>query len=109
MGIYAKPGRRILFLDGGGIRGLAQIEMLMEMERITGKKIVDLFDWFVGTSTGGIIALALVYCKSPIGVYVYVVNIVHHTLIRLHVYFVEKMLVKKIFAENNLCTDQNPT
>ena len=70
MGIYARPGWRILFLDGGGIRGLAQIEMLMEMERMTGKKIVDLFDWFVGTSTGGIIALALVYCKSLINEHV---------------------------------------
>ena len=62
--IYSRPGWRVLFLDGGGIRGLAEIEMLMEMERITGKKIVDLFDLFVGTNTGGIIALALIYCKS---------------------------------------------
>ena len=63
LGVYTKPGWRILFLDGGGIRGLAEIEMLMEMERMTGKRIVDMFDWFVGTSTGGIIALGLVYCE----------------------------------------------
>jgi calcium-independent phospholipase A2 len=30
------------------------------------KKIIDLFDWIVGTSTGGIIALALVYAKMSI-------------------------------------------
>ena len=56
-----KPGLRILFLDGGGIRGLAQIEMLMEIERRTKQKIVDMFDWIVGTSTGGIVALGMVY------------------------------------------------
>ena len=54
-------GSRILFLDGGGIRGLIQIEMLQELERKTGRKITELFDWIVGTSTGGIVALGLVY------------------------------------------------
>ena len=54
-------GSRILCLDGGGVRGLVQIEMLRQIEQITGKKIIDLFDWIVGTSTGGVIALALVY------------------------------------------------
>ncbi len=56
-------GSRILSLDGGGIRGLIQIENLMEIERRTGKRITELFDWIIGTSTGGIIALALVYCE----------------------------------------------
>lgn len=55
-------GSRILCLDGGGIRGLVQLTILQDIERKTGKKITDLFDWIVGTSTGGIIALALVYC-----------------------------------------------
>lgn len=56
-------GSRILTLDGGGIRGLVQIEILSEIERLTGRKITDLFDWIIGTSTGGILALGLVYCK----------------------------------------------
>ena len=57
----AVPGNSILFLDGGGMRGLVSIEILMDIEERTGERIIDLFDWIVGTSTGGIIALALVY------------------------------------------------
>ena len=53
----------ILCLDGGGVRGLIQIEVLGEIERITGNKITEIFDWIIGTSTGGIIALLLVYSK----------------------------------------------
>ena len=56
-------GSRILCLDGGGVRGLVQIEILRQIEKRTGKKITELFDWIVGTSTGGIIALAMVYGK----------------------------------------------
>ena len=56
-------GNRVLFLDGGGIRGLVQIEVLMELERRTGRKITELFDWIIGTSTGGIVALGVVYGK----------------------------------------------
>lgn len=56
-------GDRVLCLDGGGIRGLILIELLSAIEEITGAKIVDLFDWIIGTSTGGILALAIVYSK----------------------------------------------
>ena len=41
--------------------GLAQIEVLSQLEVATGRKITQLFDWIVGTSTGAIIALGLVY------------------------------------------------
>lgn len=63
--VYRKTnGCKILCLDGGGVRGLVQIEMLRQIEQRTGKRIVDLFDWIVGTSTGGIMGLALVYGMS---------------------------------------------
>ena len=59
--VHVRPGIRVLFLDGGGIRGLIELMILMEIERITGKKITDLFDWIIGTSIGAVIALSLIY------------------------------------------------
>ena len=59
--LMGKGGSRILFLDGGGIRGLVLIEILIELKRMTGKPVTKMFDWIVGTSTGGVLALALVY------------------------------------------------
>ena len=59
-----RGGSRLLFLDGGGIKGLVQLEVLIRIEEQTQCSISDLFDWIVGTSTGGIIALAIVYGKS---------------------------------------------
>lgn len=61
VGKRQRKGDRVLCLDGGGIRGLILIELLSAIEETTGKKITDLFDWIVGTSTGGILALAMVY------------------------------------------------
>ena len=56
-------GDRVLCLDGGGIKGLILIDMLITIERIANKKITELFDWIIGTSTGGILALAIVYSE----------------------------------------------
>ena len=56
-----KAGSRILCLDGGGLRGLMQAEILAQIQAATGRKITELFDWIVGTSIGGVIALWLVY------------------------------------------------
>uniref|UniRef100_A0AAY4A8J4 phospholipase A2 n=1 Tax=Denticeps clupeoides TaxID=299321 RepID=A0AAY4A8J4_9TELE len=55
---------RLLCLDGGGIKGLVLIQMLIALEREAGKPIRELFDWVSGTSTGGILALAIVHGKS---------------------------------------------
>lgn len=63
-GFGLRGGSRILFLDGGGIKGLVQLEVLIQLEERTQCKIPDLFDWIVGTSTGGVIALAMVYGKN---------------------------------------------
>ena len=50
---------RVLALDGGGIRGVLPAVLLGELEARTGRATADLFDLIVGTSTGGILALAL--------------------------------------------------
>jgi patatin-like phospholipase/acyl hydrolase len=50
---------QILSLDGGGLKGLFTASFLDCWERDTGRPVVDQFDLIVGTSTGGIIALAL--------------------------------------------------
>ncbi|XP_030064134.1 85/88 kDa calcium-independent phospholipase A2 isoform X2 [Microcaecilia unicolor] len=55
---------RLLCLDGGGIRGLVLIQLLLAIEKMAGRPIRELFDWISGTSTGGILALAIVHGKS---------------------------------------------
>jgi len=55
---------KILSIDGGGLRGLIPLLVLKEVEKITGKKIHELFDLIVGTSTGGIIACGLTATKD---------------------------------------------
>lgn len=49
----------ILSIDGGGIRGIIPAMVLAEIERLTEKPIVHLFDLIAGTSTGALIALGL--------------------------------------------------
>jgi hypothetical protein len=53
------PVIRILSIDGGGIRGIIPARVLVELERVTGRPVSALFDVVAGTSTGGLIALAL--------------------------------------------------
>ncbi|XP_061219635.1 85/88 kDa calcium-independent phospholipase A2 isoform X1 [Neopsephotus bourkii] len=55
---------RLLCLDGGGIRGLVLIQLLLAIEKAVGRPIREIFDWIAGTSTGGILALAIVHGKS---------------------------------------------
>ncbi|XP_068072373.1 85/88 kDa calcium-independent phospholipase A2 isoform X7 [Danio rerio] len=55
---------RLLCLDGGGIKGLVLIQLLIALEKEAGRPIRELFDWVSGTSTGGILALAIVHGKS---------------------------------------------
>jgi predicted acylesterase/phospholipase RssA len=53
---------RVLSLDGGGIRGVFAAHFLQNLEAL-GKPLHKCFDLVVGTSTGGIIALAIAYEK----------------------------------------------
>jgi hypothetical protein len=51
--------RRILSIDGGGIKGAFACSFLAELEEHAEGSIGEYFDLIVGTSTGGIIALGL--------------------------------------------------
>jgi patatin-like phospholipase/acyl hydrolase len=56
--------KRLLAIDGGGIRGVLALEILAEIERQLGGgraefRLSHYFDYIAGTSTGGIIAAGL--------------------------------------------------
>ncbi len=61
----SKINIRVIPVDGGGIRGVIPAIILYEIEKRASQKagkavrIADLFDVMAGTSTGGIITLAL--------------------------------------------------
>jgi uncharacterized protein len=67
----AKSGpRKLLALDGGGIRGLITIEILAKIERIVREQsrnpslvLADYFDYIAGTSTGAVIGTLLALGK----------------------------------------------
>ncbi|WP_426327778.1 CBASS cGAMP-activated phospholipase [Pedobacter sp. R-06] len=50
---------KILSIDGGGIKGLYSATILRHLEEKFECQLSDYFDMFCGTSTGGLIALAL--------------------------------------------------
>lgn len=55
----ANINRKILTIDGGGIKGVFPASFLASIEEKINGNISEYFDLIVGTSTGGIIALAL--------------------------------------------------
>ncbi|XP_039139785.1 phospholipase A I [Dioscorea cayenensis subsp. rotundata] len=54
-----RQGLRILSMDGGGMKGMATVQILKQIEQGTGKRIHEMFDLIGGTSTGGMLAVAL--------------------------------------------------
>jgi hypothetical protein len=64
--LQPSPQKKLLALDGGGIRGVIALEVLFAIEQIVRKKLdrpdavlADYFDYMAGTSTGAVIATAL--------------------------------------------------
>jgi len=63
----SRPARKLLALDGGGIRGMISVEVLAGIESILQQRLgrgddfvlADYFDYIAGTSTGAIIATCL--------------------------------------------------
>lgn len=58
--------KRILSIDGGGIRGIISLQFLLHLENKLGVKIADYFDLFAGTSTGALIATILAHLNISI-------------------------------------------
>lgn len=50
---------QVLSLDGGGLRGIFSAAVLAALEEDLGSPVLDHFDLVTGTSTGGLVALAL--------------------------------------------------
>ena len=63
LGLHGPPrhpgGVRILALDGGGMKGLATIRLLRGIEKAAKRPVQELFDLVVGTSTGALLAVAM--------------------------------------------------
>ena len=53
--------RRVLSIDGGGIRGIIPAMVIAYIEKRMGKPAHELFDLMVGTFTGGILPLGLTH------------------------------------------------
>jgi hypothetical protein len=51
--------RRILTIDGGGVRGIIPAVLLAELERVTGRPTRDSFDMVAGTSSGAVLAAGI--------------------------------------------------
>ena len=50
---------KVLSIDSGGINGVISLKILCELEKQLGKPISEVFDYFVGSSAGGIIVTLL--------------------------------------------------
>lgn len=58
---------RILYIDGGGIRGSAALRIQTHLKQISEKRQpYQMFDVICGTSTGGLIAILLGILKMDI-------------------------------------------
>src|ERR1700689_3546724 len=71
IGLGMSAMKRILAIDGGGIRGIFALQILLRIEELFRREqnrpelvLADVFDMFAGTSTGAIIATLLSWGKS---------------------------------------------
>jgi len=103
-----KPGSaRILSLDGGGIKGLVLAKLLECLCEVSGSKVTEMFDWITGTSTGGILCLALAVGMTPLQCQSLYFKLKDNVFVGKRPYAVEPMeeFLKKEFTETLMMTD----
>ena len=67
LSLHRHRGVRILSIDGGGTRGIGSIQTLRALQKACGgRPIYSMFDIICGTSTGGILAVALGLLRRPL-------------------------------------------
>lgn len=107
---WPTAGARILSLDGGGSRGVILIELLRAIEKAAGHPINQLFDLICGTSTGGLLALALTRANKSVDdcrmFYLNLVPAVFSGKKPLDVPF--EAVLRNEFGESNILEDKFP-
>ncbi|CAO1329944.1 unnamed protein product [Diamesa hyperborea] len=100
-------GGRLLCLDGGGIKGLVLTQMLLEIESLLKIPIRDVFDWIAGTSTGGILALALGAGKSLRECICIYMTMKEKSFVGTRPYSSDALegVLKDVFGENTVMSD----
>lgn len=100
-------GGRLLCMDGGGIRGLVLVQILLEIEKLSQTPIHHLFDWVAGTSTGGILALGLGSGKSMKQCMCMYLRMKDQAFVGSRPYASENLenLLKTTFGESTVMTD----
>lgn len=75
--------RRILSIDGGGVRGIIPLACLVKLEAREGRPCREIFDMLAGTSTGAVIAAGLALGISARGLLSLYRNLARHAFQRL--------------------------
>ncbi len=120
-----KPPKKMLALDGGGIRGIITLEVLTRLESILREtkaggsadfRLADYFDYIAGTSTGALIASGLSIGMSVAEIACFYYDSGHQMFSRAgylqrfrYKYEDEKLsaLLKEVFGANTtLCSDR---
>ena len=96
---------KILSIDGGGFRGLFSSTVLSEVEKVNGP-IAEHFDLLCGTSTGGLIALAIAAGRSAQDVADFYKNWGPKIFPEPTLFRKGKRKFSKVFAPNSRNTDK---
>lgn len=75
--------KKVLSIDGGGIRGIIPLSCLVQLEAQEGKPCHEIFDMVAGTSTGSIIACGIALGISARGMLALYRNLAMHAFKRL--------------------------